>query len=398
MDTRVVQWHLSRPTVGIATEIAETPPAPIERMLQAVLQVSGARAATLRMLDPEDGSLQLVSAVGIPAGCQLSSQMWRGDDCSVCDDVIHDDAARSSVSSCACARQLSAACADRQERVFVLPLHQGSTPCGVLNLFLGSHGDLPEAVSALLPALGDMLGLTLENARLSRQAVQASLMRERQRLAGEVHDSLAQSLTWLRMRSRLLRGAIARRDEAQIEQHVAEIDASLGEAHGRVRELITDFRTSMDPRGLDAALHHVIDQFESLADLEIDYTNRLTPLSLDAEQELQVFHIVREALSNIVKHAQASHAQVELSLEDGQCLIAIEDDGIGLHPGHENDDGVDLAAHHGLRIMQERAQLIGGALFVSSRRGLGTRLTLQVPVAHHPVSGLSRPAMAPRVS
>jgi two-component system, NarL family, nitrate/nitrite sensor histidine kinase NarX len=392
MDTRVVQWHLSRPAARIPGGAAEMPmQAPIERMLQAVLQVSGARAATLRMLDPEDGSLQLVSAVGVPAGCQLSSQMWRGDDCSVCDDVIHDDTARSSVSSCACARQLSAACSDRQERVFVLPLHQDNTPCGVLNLFLGSHGDLPEAVSALLPALGDMLGLTLENARLSRQAVQASLMRERQRLAGEVHDSLAQSLTWLRMRSRLLRGAIARRDEAQIEQHVAEIDASLGEAHGRVRELITDFRISMDPRGLDAALHHVIDQFESLADLDIDYINRLTPLALDAEQELQVFHIVREALSNIVKHAQASHARIELSLEDGQCLVSIEDDGIGLHPGHENDDGVDLAAHHGLRIMQERAELVGGVLGVSSRRGLGTRLVLQVPVAPTPGSGLSRP-------
>ncbi|MEX8504268.1 sensor histidine kinase [Leptothrix ochracea] len=350
---------------------------PVERLLRAVVSLSGARAAALRMLEPEDGTLHLIAAVGVPAGLQLQNHMRGGDDCRVCQDVLTHDTARSAPSACACARDLHHAA---EERIFVLPLHHGDIPCGVLNLFFDHDGVVPEALSLLLPALGDMMGLAIDNAILSEKVLHHSLTRERQMLAGEVHDGLAQSLTWLRMRTRMLRGALNKQDTRQTERYIDDIDSSLAEAHTRVRELITDFRTSMDPRGLDVALRQVIEELDELSDLKLHLDNQSPHLRLHPEQERQVFHIVREALSNIVKHAQARSGWITITEEpEGVCCIHVEDDGVGLP--------ADKAASvsYGMHLMLERAHHIGAKLEMGRRvqTGGGTWLRLLIPANAH---------------
>jgi two-component system nitrate/nitrite sensor histidine kinase NarX len=364
--------------------------APLQRLLRAVLQLARARAGTLRLLDPSNGALLLVSAVGEVDSHRLDLRKSPGRDCGVCSDALRMDQARCAAASCACARAVaesSPASSDREgrreERVFVLPLHHGAAPCGVLNLFFDRSCEVPSSLQALLPAMGDMLGLALENHRLARRALQDGVTLERLMLAGEVHDSLAQSLTWARMRLSLLRAAIDQGDRVAAERYLKDIDGSLVDAHARMRELISDFRTRMHPQGLLQALQQVAEQLGTATGLKVVVVNLADHLALGAEQELQVFHILREALSNVAKHARAHLARVTLSRSEGRLCFSVEDDGVGLE-----SRGVDRRDHFGLDLMRERARLIGGRIELLSRSGSGTTLLLSLP---DPQSDLQAP-------
>lgn len=372
--------------------------APLERLLGAVLVLAGARAGMLRLLDPSNGALLLVGAAGDVDVQRLDALQRPGRDCGVCAEALRLDQPRCETAACACAREVareldrlatgrgrSAEAADvpRDERVFVLPLHHGAAPCGVLNLFFDGVREVPASLQALLPAIGDMLGLALENQRLARRALQDSVGFERRMLAGEVHDSLAQSLTWMRMRLTMLRGAVDQGDRIAAERYLRDLDASLAGAHGRMRELIADFRTRMDPQGLLQALRQVAEQLGALGGFEVTIVDQAGALELGPEQELQVFHILREALANVAKHAQARRVQVTLGRAAGQIRILVEDDGVGL-PGLVGADGAAAAGaalrgHFGLDLMRERARLIGGQLELLSGGTVGTTLRLCFP-------------------
>lgn len=356
--------------------------APLKRLLDAVLVLAGARAATLRLLDPASGDLLLVGAAGEVDVQRLDACQRPGGDCGVCAEVLRLDEPRCEAAVCACARVV----ADRmttpvtqQERVFVLPLHHGAAPCGVLNLFYDGAYDVAPAIQALLPAIGDMVGLALDNQRLARRALQDSVTFERVMLAGEVHDSLAQSLTWMRMRLTLLRGAIDQGDRVSAERYLRDLDASLSGAHARMRELIADFRTRMDPQGLLQALRQVGEQLGALGGFTVTVVDQAGALDLGAEQELQVFHILREALANVAKHAQARQVRLLFAREAGQVAILVEDDGVGLPAACPAAAPLGSSQHFGLDLMRERARLIGGRLDLLSSPTVGTTLRLTIP-------------------
>lgn len=357
--------------------------APVQRLLRAVVQLARARAGALRLLDPGSGALLLVSAVGDLDAARLDVQQLPGGDCGVCSEALRMDQARCAAASCACARAVAGPqrqAAGHEERVFVLPLHHGASPCGVLNLFFDQSCEVPSALQALLPAMGDMLGLALENHRLARRALQDSVTLERLMLAGEVHDSLAQSLTWMRMRLALLRSAIDQGDRGSAERCLKDLDQSLAGAHGRMRELISDFRTRMDPQGLLQALQQVVEQLRAVSEVRIEVLDEAGVLELSAEQELQVFHIVREALVNVAKHARARHARVTLARRHGRICIGVDDDGVGLAAGGaEAPGGPSRRDHFGLDLMRERARLIGGRIEMEARSDGGTALRLSFP-------------------
>lgn len=383
--------------ISTATPAEREWQAPIKRLLDAVLVLAGARAGMLRLLDPSNGALLLVGAAGDVDVHRLDARQRPGGDCGVCAEALRLDQPRCETAVCACARVVARELdrpgsgqdhgaqlpdGSRAERVFVLPLHHGAAPCGVLNLFFDGVREVPASMQALLPAIGDMVGLALENQRLARRALQDSVGLERLMLAGEVHDSLAQSLTWLRMRLAMLRGAVDQGDRVSAERYLRDLDASLAGAHGRMRELIADFRTRMDPQGLLQALRQVAEQLGSLGGFEVAIVDQAGLLELGAEQELQVFHILREALANVAKHAQARRVQVTLAREAGQIRILVEDDGVGL-PELDHAGGSTAAplrrGHFGLDLMRERARLIGGQLELLSSGAVGTTLRLCFP-------------------
>ena len=228
----------------------------------------------------------------------------------------------------------------------------------------------------LLPALADALGVSGR----SQDEVRSSLARERQLIANELHDALAQSLTSIRMRTSLLRQAIESGDCARAQSNLSEVDESLAVVHARVRELITHFRMQMDSRGLVHALTQSIDEMNRIGSLQIALDFRVADLALSAEQEQQVYCIVREALTNALKHSQGRRASVTFARRDADYEVTIEDDGIGLDATADGQHG-----HFGLNIMRERALRLGGRIELS-RAGApaplrGTRLRLRFPVA-----------------
>ena len=172
---------------------------------------------------------------------------------------------------------------------------------------------LPPAMTPLLRATGDLIGMTLDNARLPRENLRIRLTSERQMLANEVHDSLAQGLTYMRMRMSLLRDAIRDDDELRAHKYCSDVDDTLGNSQRRLRELITYFRSRMDPQGLVHALREISERFLDRTGIALEFDNRAADLRLPAEREIEVFHIVQEALANVcAPRARAARARSSL--------------------------------------------------------------------------------------
>jgi len=346
--------------------------APLEGLLAAITTSGAAQAATLRVRDEQAGSLKLLGAAHVPR--EFSQRLTVMDEsCGACGEATQTNREVCRDETCKCARAIGAA-DGASGQVRVIPLRHGDRACGVLTLFGGAGRDGHADVFAMLPALGELLGLALENGRASEEKLVASLAHERHLLANEIHDALAQNLTSVRIRTSLLQRAVADQDTIRAQDYLEEINASLSVAHARVRELITHFRTEMDPRGLLPALESTIDELRSTSGMKIEFANRVSALDITGEQELQVFYIAREALTNAAKHSRANTIRLSLARWADRYEIEVEDDGIGIEPADAEQHG-----HFGLNIMRERAHHIGGELAFETCAGHGTRVRLSFP-------------------
>ena len=169
-----------------------------------------------------------------------------------------------------------------------------------------------------------------ECAGVEREALRTALANERQMMANEVHDSLAQGLTYMRMRMSLLRDAIRDGDDERAFKYWSDVDSSLTNAHRRLRELITYFRSRMDPQGLLHALQEMTETFLDRTGVALEFANHVRDLDLPVGREVQVFHIVQEALANVCKHANARRARLTLERKGAGYEIVVEDDGVGM--------------------------------------------------------------------
>jgi len=347
----------------------------LETLLRAIADYSGAIAAAVRLRDPLREELRLVATVGVPA------TMWQHKrrvdlNCGSCGIALAHNQTRLESINCACSKELSEAGNGGDLNLLTIPLRDAQKPCGVLNLFFPPAVAIPEQLPALLSAFSELIGLTLSNARRSEEQLRATLQEERRILANEVHDALAQNIACMRMRTPLLRDAIARQNTQRANAYLGEVESSLVVAHARVRELITHFRSDMSPRGLLPALRETLTELKGLNGVELVMDTNMVEPALSLDQSLQVLHIAREALVNVVKHAGAKHGWLRLEQDEEVCRVSIEDDGVGIvdPSGMSSRHG-----HFGLNIMRERAHLLGGEFSVEPRPGGGTRVRLSFP-------------------
>ena len=259
---------------------------------------------------------------------------------------------------------------------------------GVYNLFFSGTEEPGAEVQGILRSVGELLGLALNNARLERENLRARLTSERQMMAAEVHDSLAQSLAFVKMRLPLLQDAMAAHDDDRARQYCEDVRCAVTQAHASLRGIITHLRSPMDPKGLLHALDGAVETFRRGSGVELEVVNTLPGLALTPEGESQVFHIVQEALSNIARHAAAPRAWLRMgSAGEGLAEILVEDDGAGLPR-----DAACGGTHYGMDIMRERARRIEGTLEVGPRPGGGTRVRLVFPTAPAPSTASWREA------
>jgi two-component system nitrate/nitrite sensor histidine kinase NarX len=347
-------------------------------MLDAIVRLAGADAGAVRALGVDGAHLEPVVAVGFSGVKSRAAVAPLAAWCGACSEAR--DAASECVRSGRCghddplpAAVLGLAC----RHVVSVPLRHRDRPVGTLDLMFGAECRLPATMNPLLQAAGDLLGMTLDNVRLARENLRIRLTNERQLLANEVHDSLAQGLTYMRMRMSLLRDAIHDGDEPKAGKLWADVDDTLGNSQRRLRELITYFRSRMDPQGLLHALSETSARFLDRTGIALDFVNHAPDLNLPPERELEAYHIVQEALANICRHAHATHAKLLLARSDDGYVIAIEDDGVGLAAYPQKGDRPD-SGHYGIAIMQERARRLGGTLELAACKP-GTRLVLRFP-------------------
>jgi signal transduction histidine kinase len=201
---------------------------------------------------------------------------------------------------------------------------------------------------------------------------------ERRHLARELHDEIGQALTGLQLQLAAARAAASATsgsvDLRQTRRGLMESEQIVQELTVRVSELSMDLRPSaLDSLGLLPALLMHVDRYQARTGLRIDLRHEGLDRRFAQEVETAAYRGVQEALTNIVRHARATHATVRLLADDQTLVLAIRDDGRGFDPVAQPDTG-------GLSGMRERVELLGGTVTVEAAPGQGTLVTAELPL------------------
>lgn len=227
----------------------------------------------------------------------------------------------------------------------------------------------------LLQTVAGQAALLVQNSRQLSTLEYRLLMDERSRLAREIHDGLAQTLGFLKLQAAQLQNYAERSDWERVRRLAPSTYEVLSEAYQDVREALDGLRIQPGDEGLRGWLDQTVLEFEENTRLPIELTTSGPCPSLPPEVHAQLIRIVQEALSNIRKHAQASHVSIACGQNGGALVIEIYDNGCGFSPMD-----VPLGSRYGLRGMKERAELICADFRVSSQVGEGTTIRLTLPL------------------
>jgi two-component system, NarL family, nitrate/nitrite sensor histidine kinase NarX len=343
----------------------------LEGFLATILKALDASAGVVRVLSPDGHELRTIASVGMPAEvCQSESVVDAG--CGVCGKSASTlDVESSDADFCKSrygADFFGAACTF----LLAVPLGVGDDgeSAGVITLFFADEKNVTDDVKRTLNSYAELIHLALKNVWMNEDSHQVNLLAERQSIANEIHDSLAQSLYYAKIRASLLLDAMKSDNDLLAFKCAQDIDEALEGSQKTVRELVTHFRCQMDPKGLKFALQKLVKDFIARTSITLEYDNQVEEMDLPLEYELQIFLIVRESLVNIATHSGASIARLMVACSDGKYQFTVEDNGGGV--GSE----APPEGHYGLAIMRERALRIGGEVEVESLEGMGTRVQL----------------------
>lgn len=253
-----------------------------------------------------------------------------------------------------------------------VPLPCSNGWLGILLIETDANHFFEDMEIQLIEVTSQMVAMAMGFQAREQEGRRVALLEERAVIARELHDSLAQSLSYMKFQLARLQSIF---DEEGVSSDASEIANDIREgldnAYKELRELLTTFRVQMDVRGLDHVLEETISEFASRSNLSIVLDNRLQDCRLTVNEEFHLLHVIREALSNIVRHSGAEKVKVSLVLQStGEVIVMVDDDGIG--PAFDEAK----PHHYGLAIMTERAHCLGGEIEVIPRRLGGTRVRL----------------------
>lgn len=241
---------------------------------------------------------------------------------------------------------------------------------GALPVIVGAN-DLPREKQRIIETAGRHIANALSTMRRTEERHRLAILEERTVIARELHDSIAQSLSYLNIQVTRLGKKLD--DVAEARLIAAELKGGLGAAYRELRELITTFRLRVNERGFASALQETVSEFSGKLGFDIHVTNPLAGILLTGNEEMHVIRIIREALANIQKHAHASQASITIALDEDlqQVYVCIRDNGQGFNPETPPRN------HYGLIIMRDRAMILGGELSISPAPERGTQVCLR---------------------
>jgi two-component system sensor histidine kinase DegS len=307
----------------------------------------------------------------------------------------------------------------RVARSLCIPMRRGPKLSGVILVSFTGSRELRPREAETLRTLGNQLSVSLENLRLHEEEhrlrreaealygvtltqkrvlehkhkelqralhriraieMQQMVQEERERIAGELHDTVAQVLYSIGLN---LDWCMAQTDrDGELHERLAALRSLAGGAVREIRQSIFDLApTTMDRGLLDALRNMAVDDCARSFALRLQVPP--DPPSMGAKEEAEIYRIVQEALFNIQKHASARNAWVRVFVLEGNLHVMVEDDGVGM-----NQASNEASTGFGLASMHRRAAALGGSLTVESESGDGTRIMLQVPLLEAACSGV----------
>ncbi len=258
-----------------------------------------------------------------------------------------------------------------------IPLYARGKKLGVLNVASRDWRELSADDLRLLYTVGDLLSMAIERALLFTRRSEIGAVEERNRLAREIHDTLAQGLTAITLQletadALLETNADVARVRKTIQQAMTLTRANLEEA----RRSVLDLRAApLEGKTLAQAVAALLDNWSKTAEtqtrLEIEGGRRSLPVRIEAG----LYRVVQESLTNIRRHAHAQNVTIRLSMMPDHVYLMIEDDGEGFDPSNIPQEG-----RYGLIGLNERVKLLGGTLNLQSNPNSGTRVEVKIPL------------------
>jgi signal transduction histidine kinase len=357
-------------------------------VLEKILNVMHLETAWVYLRDPEQGIFHLASWYGVPESLQpyLLSQA-NGQPCA-CQQAVSAGTITPTAAWRPCRLLADWAGPELPQSHITIPIEANGQYFGLINLLCSQERqlsaddfDLLTAVAAQISEIvaNAWLRLKLAEKELARQALLESLVEaqeeERSRLARELHDGAGQMLTSLLVRIKTLEKQAIK---PEVQSGLAIILETVSETIEQVRELSYRLRpAALEQFGLPVALETLVSDMAAESGMHYDCRFNLANGSLPQGIEVTLYRIAQEALTNVVRHAQASRVEVSLESVPQGVLMRIEDNGRGFSTYHLPDQSGQR--HLGLISMHERAAIVGGQLDVFSAPGKGTAVQVLIP-------------------
>jgi len=251
------------------------------------------------------------------------------------------------------------------------PLVQEGQNYGVLVARVNYSDGFSQWQHDLIQSVADQISIALSLDNRDKLDRRMGLLNERTIIARELHDSLAQSLSYLKIQvMRLQKGHEKGINETAFQELIGELREGLGGAYRQLRELLSTFRLQIDGAGLKGAMHTAFNQLSERSDMSIELNYQIDSVMLNPNEEIHILQICKEATQNAIYHSKGSKVQVDVLVNHGDVHMSILDDGIGIadDPGKLN--------HYGLAIMNERSRNLGGQVSIKRHGNGGTLVEL----------------------
>lgn len=340
---------------------------------RSIAGIAHADGVALRWSDQTNRRYLMLSSQGLPESMVEAEHCLMAGDCHCGSPQAPHGARVIPIRSMQPARMRNCAQAGF-ETVVSIPIRLHDRLMGEVDLFFHAQVGITDAERSLLEAMTVHLAGAMESLRLSALEREEAVSQERSLLASELHDSIAQSLAFLKIQVQLMQDALDAGNAAQAQHVLGEIGLGVRESYGDVRELLLHFRTRANDEDIEPALLTTLRKFEHQTGVQATLRMQGHGMPLAPDIQIQVLHIVQEALSNVRKHAGATRVWLDVQ-QQPRWRFEVRDDGVGF----DRLAGRLDETHVGLDIMAERAARLDAALEVRSTPHSGTSVILTLP-------------------
>ncbi|MGE5138193.1 MAG: GAF domain-containing protein [Rudaea sp.] len=333
----------------------------LQRVLAQMIEACGAGGGAIFLAGERSGHLEAFVESGLPVPPTLARQVVDENQPLLLARLVDPDAK------------------DIRSLIGV-PLTIGSRVEGAVLLYHGQANAFADRHLNLLTVLGNSTALVVRNAQLYARSEEAVIGEERNRIAREIHDGLAQDLSFLLLKLEIMRRLMQRGDLAQLEKELDEMTTALRNDAREVRRTIYALRpVDLEALGFMPALDKFTQDFGSSNDIRVYLQMQGAASALSPKLQTALFRLVQESLNNVRKHAHASSVWIDLELDGSWAALAVRDDGQGFEPDKAFADARRRGSV-GMVQMRERAERAGGAFEFETRPGQGTTIRVKLPI------------------